>query len=76
MATGQGDGRRGGGEGEGEGGEEETDIKSNNPHLTGGEKQKMISWKKMKHHSKKSTIEVEISSGDEKFQAFCSMKIN
>ena len=26
------------GEGEGEGGGEETDIKSNNPHLTGGEK--------------------------------------
>ena len=36
IATGQGDGRRGGGE-EGEGGGEETDIKSNNPHLTGGE---------------------------------------
>ena len=37
IATGQGDGggRRGGRGGEGEG--EETDIKSNNPHLTGGE---------------------------------------
>ena len=37
IATGQGDGRRGGGEEGGEGGGEETDIKSNNPHLTGGE---------------------------------------
>ena len=41
LATGQGDGRRRGGEGgeggRGRGGGEETDIKSNNPHLTGGE---------------------------------------
>ena len=41
IATGQGDGRRRGGEGgeggRGRGGGEETDIKSNNPHLTGGE---------------------------------------
>ena len=35
----RGGGRRGEGEGEGGRGEgEETDIKSNNPHLTGGEK--------------------------------------
>ena len=33
---GRGGGGRGGGRGEGEGGEE-TDIKSNNPHLSGGE---------------------------------------
>ena len=40
-----GEGRGGGGggrEGEGEGEGEETDIKSNNPHLTGGEIQKMF----------------------------------
>ena len=35
---GRGGGGRGGGRGEGEGGEE-TDIKSNSPHLTGGEKE-------------------------------------
>ena len=38
-------GRGGGEEGEGEGGEgEETDIKSNNPHLTGGEKPYRITF--------------------------------
>ena len=37
--TGQGDGGGRGGGGGGGGGEE-TDIKSNNPHLTGGEKEK------------------------------------
>ena len=43
IATGQEDGRRGGGEEGGEGGGgEETDIKSNNPHLTGGEKQELM----------------------------------
>ena len=36
----QGGGGRG--RGDGRGGEEETDIKSNNPHLTGGEKQVML----------------------------------
>ena len=35
---GRGGGRGGEGEEGGEGGGEETDIKSNNPHLTGGEK--------------------------------------
>ena len=58
IATGQGDGRRGGGEGEGEregeggGGGEETDIKSNNPHLTGGEKGGVsVSFRVSTYHS-------------------------
>ena len=37
AGEGRGGGGGGGREGEGEGEGEETDIKSNNPHLTGGE---------------------------------------
>ena len=41
---GQEDDDEGGEGGEGEEGGEESDIKSNNPHLTGGEKYKTYSW--------------------------------
>ena len=69
----RGGGRRGEGEGEGEGGRgegEETDIKSNNPHLTGGEQNKRFKRNKESMKHKDSHMGVSKNSGTPKWMVY------